>query len=118
MMQPDSNIAIPQLEPDSIPLYGGLDFTTNKLQVDKGSLLDCLNYEVVDKLGYQEVSGFVRFDGRISPDQLEFFYFKVSGALGSTSIGKQVKKGGVLFGVTVDILSADSGSNAIIVYAR
>lgn len=107
-----------ELEVEAIALNGGLDFTTNKLQVDKGTLLDCLNYEVVDKLGYQEVAGFSRFDGRVSPDQLEFFYFKVSGALGSTSIGKQVKKGGVLFGVTVDILSADSGSNAIIVYAR
>lgn len=118
MMQPDSNIAIPQLEPDSIPLYGGLDFTTNKLQVDKGSLLDCLNYEVVDKLGYQEVSGFVRFDGRISPDQLEFFYFKYDLPGFGPSVGEQFTVNSELIGVCVDTFSVDAGANQLVVYAR
>jgi len=118
MMQPDSNIAIPQLEPDSIPLYGGLDFTTNKLQVDKGSLLDCLNYEVVDKLGYQEVSGFVRFDGRISPDQLEFFYFKYALPGTGPVAGFQFSVGGEIIGVCVDTFTVDSGANQLVVYAR
>lgn len=107
-----------QLEPEAISLFGGLDFTTNKLQVDKGTLQDCLNYEVVDKLGYQEVAGFTRFDGRISPDQLEFFCFKVQRPSFIPSVGEQFTINGTKIGVCVDSISTDAGAQTLVVYAR
>jgi hypothetical protein len=66
-----------ELENDGIVLNSGLDLTTSSLQVDKGSLRDCLNIEVVDRLGYQVIGGFDRYDGNLSPSQAEFWVFEL-----------------------------------------
>lgn len=77
MTQLNSKVNPPvELENDGIVLNQGLDLTTSNLQVDKGALRDCLNFEVVDRLGYQTLSGFDRYDGSLSPDQVEFFAFR------------------------------------------
>jgi hypothetical protein len=47
------------------PLFAGLDLSNPKLLVEPGSLLDCLNYEVVDYLGYRRIDGFARYDGNV-----------------------------------------------------
>jgi hypothetical protein len=62
-----------ELENDGITLNSGLDLVSSNLMVDKGALRDCENFEVVDRLGYQTVAGFDRFDGSLSPDQVEFW---------------------------------------------
>ena len=64
-----------ELENDGITLNSGLDLVSSNLMVDKGALRDCNNFEVVDRLGYQTVAGFDRFDGSLSPDQVEFWAF-------------------------------------------
>lgn len=49
-------------------LKGGLDLRTAKSKVVPGRLLDCKNYETsTDQDGYAPISGFERFDGRMSP---------------------------------------------------
>jgi hypothetical protein len=78
MTQLNSKVNPPvELENDGIVLNQGLDLTTSNLQVDKGALRDCLNFEVVDRLGYQTLSGFDRYDGSLSPDQVEFYVFEL-----------------------------------------
>lgn len=54
-------------ELDAIDLNGGLDFTASKMKAVPGTLLDCQNYEVVDKQGYQRIAGMEPYDGRVSP---------------------------------------------------
>jgi hypothetical protein len=46
-----------------IALNGGLDLSTAKLMVEPGSMLDCLNYELVDELGYRRIDGYAPYDG-------------------------------------------------------
>ena len=65
-----------ELENDGIVLNQGLDLTTSNLQVDKGALRDCLNFEVVDRLGYQTLSGFERYDGQLIANQEYFVTFE------------------------------------------
>ncbi len=48
---------------DPIILDGGLDFVNAKAMVKPGTLVDCLNYEVVDRAGYQRIEGVEKFDG-------------------------------------------------------
>lgn len=52
--------------PESVQLVGGLDFVTPRPAVAPGSLIDCYNFEVADRLGYVRSSGIERFDGRAS----------------------------------------------------
>jgi hypothetical protein len=47
------------------PLFEGLDLSKPKLMVEPGSLIDCLNYETVDYLGYRRIDGFARYDGNV-----------------------------------------------------
>jgi hypothetical protein len=48
-------------------LDGGLDLVTPPLFVEPGRLIDCLNYECVDQVGYKKIDGFERYDGGASP---------------------------------------------------
>lgn len=52
--------------PSPVALNAGLDLSTAKLLVEPGSMIDCLNYEVVDELGYRRIDGYTRYDGSIS----------------------------------------------------
>lgn len=52
--------------PSPVPLNTGLDLSTAKLLVDPGSMLDGLNYEVVNELGYRRIDGFVPYDGSLT----------------------------------------------------
>lgn len=54
------------LVPSVIPLQDGLDLQSPKLIAKPGSMIDCLNYEIVDLLGYRRIDGFQRYDGNVS----------------------------------------------------
>lgn len=56
-----------QLVPQMVELKGGLDFTTPKLSASPGTLSDCYNFEVSDRLGYARSMGYERFDGGYAP---------------------------------------------------
>lgn len=53
--------------PNIVNLEGGLDLANPKAGVSPGSLRDCLNVEVAERVGYKSVDGIERHDGRISP---------------------------------------------------
>lgn len=48
-------------------LDGGLDLANPKQAVSPGSLKNCLNVEVAERVGYKSVDGIERHDGRIGP---------------------------------------------------
>ena len=48
-------------------LDGGLDLSNPKQVVSPGSLSDCMNIEVAERVGYKSVDGIERHDGRIGP---------------------------------------------------
>lgn len=54
------------LDPSVVPLQSGLDLQSPKLLAQPGSMLDCLNYEIIDQLGYSRIAGFLRYDGNIT----------------------------------------------------
>lgn len=51
-----------QLLPAVIECKGGLDFTDPELSSGVGSLQECLNFEVSDRLGYSRIMGYEKFD--------------------------------------------------------
>lgn len=55
-----------QYTPEVVQLQGGLDLVTPKTSAAPGSLVDCMNFEVSDVLGYSRVLGIEKFDGRDS----------------------------------------------------
>ena len=108
-----------ELENDGIVLNSGLDLTTASLQVDKGSLRDCLNIEVVDRLGYQVIGGFDRYDGSLSPDQVEFWVFETASGDANTDPGDILYDDDnptVYFGVVVGVETTDTKD--FVIYAR
>lgn len=110
-----------ELENDGITLNSGLDLVSSNLMVDKGALRDCENFEVVDRLGYQTVAGFDRFDGSLSPDQVGFFAFR-GAPLGVTpNVGSVVRNTtkSVNIGVCVDVVPDETIEDVEwIIYAR
>lgn len=50
----------------SIPTIGGLDLSTDKLNVHPGSLQSCMNYEVGKESGYRIAPGLLRYNGTIT----------------------------------------------------
>ena len=58
-----------------IPLDGGLDLVTPRLLTEPGRLVDCLNYECVDQVGYKKIDGFERYDGGVTPSAVGGYFF-------------------------------------------
>lgn len=44
----------------------GLDLQSPKLVAKPGSMIDCLNYEIIDRQGYSRIDGYMRYDGNVS----------------------------------------------------
>ena len=61
------------LRPTIIPLNSGLDLSSPKMLAEPGSMLDCLNYELVDFEGYRRIDGFERYDGNVTIADLPNF---------------------------------------------
>jgi len=47
-----------------LPLQGGLDFVDEALDTNRGTLSECLNYEIVDRLGYSRINGYEIYDDK------------------------------------------------------
>ena len=111
-----------EMESEGITLNSGLDLVSSNLMVDKGALRDCENFEVVDRLGYQTVSGFDRFDGKLTPDQVRFKVFRIDPDTLVTlpSVGFQFKLATgpqTLFGIIVEVVSIPTDGDYV-VYAE
>ena len=101
-------------EYDAFQLNGGLNFIDSKISVAKGSLINCLNREVIDRIGYKRIDGFEPYNGGTSPYQADYYYvdsvssvtqFPISYAIGA---GLMVDGVDEPFGVAVDNISFDS----------
>lgn len=110
-------------EYDQFVLNGGLDLTSPKLLVEKGTLLDCSNREVVDLIGYKTIDGFDRFDGQAIAGT-EFWYISAS-SVGGT-FATDFAAGELLITTSLDankvfgksVGTATINSNPSIVYIR
>lgn len=56
-----------QLTPSVTALEGGLDLANPKHATTPGTLSDCLNVEVAERVGYKSIDGLERHDGRLGP---------------------------------------------------
>lgn len=70
-----------------LPLNYGLDLTTPKMLVQPGTLLDCLNYEAVDEGGLARISGYDRYDGRVSPSVNRYYAIRTDSSVASYVAG-------------------------------
>lgn len=105
---------------DAFRLNGGLDLTSPKIDAPKGTLLDVLNRDTIDRIGYRRINGFEPYDGRVSPAQIEYYTLTDTGYSGtlSTDFPNDTllvveDDPDVLFGIVVGRVSTDT-----IVYAR
>lgn len=98
---------------DYFPLGGGLDLLTPPLQIKPGKLIGCLNYEAKLAGGYESLTGYERFDGRLRPSQAPYWLVSYSAANGVPATGSTVTSGSggsaVLLGVGADT-NATSGT--------
>lgn len=60
-------------DPEIIELGGGLDYTRPKLKVEPGSLLDVLNFEVIDRGGYARIAGCEPYDGTTAMEATTYY---------------------------------------------
>lgn len=51
---------------ETVGLTQGLNSVTPPILAENGTLLDCLNYEVVPQIGYKKIDGYETYDGFIS----------------------------------------------------
>ena len=59
----------------TIVFKDGLDTVTPPLLQDAGSVIDCLNYEITDVIGYRRIDGYERYDG--FPDGAIYEYYRL-----------------------------------------
>lgn len=120
---------------------GGLDLETSYLQLPKGRLIDCLNYECPPRGGYRRIDGYSLHDGSASPAavpgegeirgvwiyQEELYAFRdqatEGGMFRATATGWQAvdlgtaldfENGSALFEETAQITGGTSGATAFI----
>ncbi len=61
----------------TLPLNKGLDLVTPPLQIEPGSIIDCLNYELTDIAGYRRIDGYERYDGFPNGAVYEFYRIEI-----------------------------------------
>ena len=72
-------------------LGGGLDQITPALSIDKGYLIDCLNYEAGVLGGYRRIDGYERYDGQPSPSDATYYMAPTTESLSDiVSVGDTV----------------------------
>lgn len=64
----------------NVNLDKGLDTVTPPILRETGSLLDCLNYEISDTMGYRRCDGYERYDGFADGGTLTYYVMQVDGA--------------------------------------
>lgn len=123
----DDTLPATTMEFESIVLSQGLDYRSPKIIAQPGSIVDCLNREIIDSLGLKRIDGFEPYDGRASPAQAQ--YYVASNTTYSGDVTSDFEPGTLLvttgntttlFGVVVDSYVTDvTGGDDIhnVVYA-
>lgn len=84
-----------ELQPSVSLLSGGLDLATPKNVASPGSLVECMNVEVAESIGYKSIDGIVKHDGRF--DAASFQEGELTILYSETNISPLVVPGTVLF---------------------
>lgn len=88
-----------ELIPTVTNLNGGLDLANPKQAVDPGTLRNCMNVEVAERVGYKQVDGIERHDGRIGPSavqRLELVYIQSNPVDGNITPDPAMQVGDIL----------------------
>lgn len=86
-------------------LGGGLDLETPTWSALPGAVRDALNYEACIEGGYQDITGYERFDGSLSPSAASFMVLDVT-VTGSFSVGDTIT--GAVTGDTGVVIAQDT----------
>lgn len=82
-----------QYNVQKVDLTGGLDYVAPKITANPGTLLDCYNFEVADRLGYKRIDGIEPFDGHTSPSlaytNVVFITYSLASGAGDPTVGSQ-----------------------------
>ena len=110
------------MEAESIVLSNGLDFRSPKLLAQPGSIIDCLNREIIDSIGLKRIDGFEPYDGRTSPHMDSYFYLENDTYAGTLATDFPVGSLLVIEGSTnifgKVVATSSSGGTHRIIYAR
>lgn len=68
-----------------VVIEGGLDYTTAKSLVKPGSLLDCENYEIVDRAGIRTGGSYFRWDGSQDINSEQIFFLACTNSVSPIS---------------------------------
>lgn len=75
---------------DFIQFTGGLDTTSPQILIPSGYCRDAVNFEEDILGGYVSVTGYERYDGRLSPSEALFYYLPYTGPSGTIAIGSTI----------------------------
>lgn len=78
-------------ESDFYPLQGGLNLVDPPLQIKPGYVIASRNYEPSIRGGYERVSGYERFDGRLAPSDAGYWLLNYDAASAVASAGATVQ---------------------------
>ena len=80
----------------NVNLNTGLDTVTPPILRETGSLIDCLNYEIADTMGYRRCDGFERYDG--FGDGGVITYYTLSVLRSGGSVPSDILAGSIMLG--------------------
>ena len=80
----------------NVNLNIGLDTVTPPILRETGSLIDCLNYEIADTMGYRRWDGFERYDGFGDGGVLTYYNMTVLKSGGS--VPSDILPGSIILG--------------------
>lgn len=69
---------------------GGLDLTTPSLSLQKGALVDAVNFEAASSGGYARIQGYERVDGRASPSGAVYTILQMASLTNVPAVGQVV----------------------------
>jgi len=89
-----------------VPATGGLDIVSPKTLVTPGTLMECLNYEVVAEPGYKQCDGILQYVGKGEDVPKRYLKANIAGTLnpGSFIIGG-IYPLGIIGVLSVDVIA-------------
>lgn len=102
-------LTLPRTAQAFLPFQGGLDRETPPWQIRPGFLRDAQNYEVGIHGGYQDIQGYERFDGHVSPSE-QIYQILEATITGSIANGDTVS--GATSGATAVVLRVVDSDHA------
>lgn len=80
----------------------GLNTVAPALLAEPGTLIDCLNYEMVSDVGYRRIDGYERYDGWIGGDLVD--YYRVAVTINDAAVVASLTPGQVLTNTATDLV--------------